>query len=193
MAYPPRRLAGLREEIPLDQMSAYHAAAREAALDAFGRAYERGLLGDDPDPGVADGPRYVIAGTPDEELLVVAGVWPAAGTTCGRLVAPRALLELLLEDPRTTAVWCDEDEGGCLALTAYRVSVGGEAMLLVAARSARLVGETADGAELAFEEEPLREGEWTAQALEDYVLKCDGDALLAAQASLGDLTRQIRA
>ena len=134
----------------------------------------------------------MVAGGPDEELLVVAGVWPAAGTTCGRLVAPRELLQLLLEDPDTTAVWCDEDDGGCLALTAYRVTVGGEAMRLLAARSAQLVGETPAGAELAFEEERLRADEWTAPMLDLYLREHDGDALLAADSRLGELAERIR-
>jgi hypothetical protein len=188
----PRRLAGLREEIPLDEMTAYHAGARESALDAFGLAYERGLLGPDPAPGGTGGPTYVVAGGPDDELLVIAGVWPAAGTSCGRLVAPRELLAILLAEPTNSAVWCDEDEGGCFALTAYRVDVGGEAMLLLAARTARLVGETERGAEIAYDEERLREGSWTAQALDALVHELDGDALLAAETSLGDLAEKIQ-
>ena len=191
MTHPPHRLAGLREDIPLDQMSAYHAGAREAALEAFGRAYEDGLLGLDPPSETEGGPLYVVAGMPDEELLVVAGVWPASGVTCGRLVAPRDLLELLLEDPSTTAVWCDESDGGCLALTAYQVSVGAEGVLLVVARSAQLVADTADGAEIAYADARLGAAEWTPQTLDAYVREHDGDALLVAEASLAGIAHQI--
>ena len=143
-----RGLAGIREEIPLAQAGAYHAAAREAALDAFGRAYEAagataadvpgadtraGADSGDGDGG-GDAPEYVIAATADDALLVIAGAWPAAGRTCGRLVAPRALLALLLDDPTLTAVWCDEDDGEGLALTAYAITLGATPMLLVVAR-----------------------------------------------------------
>jgi hypothetical protein len=40
----PRALAGLRGEAPDERPGPDHATAREAALDAFGRAYERGAL-----------------------------------------------------------------------------------------------------------------------------------------------------
>lgn len=192
MSSQPRRLAGLREAIPLDEMSAYHRDAREAALAAFGSAYEQGLLGGDPDPGARGGPAYVIAGGADEELLVLAGAWPAAGTSCGRLVAPRDLLQLLLADPDTSAVWCDADQRACLALSASRVHVDGAAALLVLARSARLVGETEAGAELEFEEERPRARDWTAAAVDAYLREHDGDALLAAASRVDEIAAKIR-
>jgi hypothetical protein len=185
-----RRLAGLRESVAPDDLSAYHAEAREAALETFGRAYEQGLL--DAGPAPSDGPAYVIAGGADEELLVLAGVWAAAGIGCGRLVAPRELLALLLADPETSAVWCDEEQRDCLALTASRVRVDGEAMLLVVARSARLVGETPAGAELTFEEERVRRPEWTSAAIDAFLRDHDGDALLAAELQLDEIAAKIR-
>jgi hypothetical protein len=187
-----RRLAGLREPAAADELTAYHASAREAALDAFGRAYEQGLLGDGDEGAGGTGPAYVIAGGADEELLVLAGVWPAAGIGCGRLVAPRDLLALLLEDPATSAVWCDEEQRDCLALTASRVHVGGEAMLLVVARSARLVGETDAGAELLFEDERVRQELWTPAAIDAFLRARDGDALLAAERRLEEIAAKIR-
>ena len=191
MSDPHRRLAGLREPSSPDDWSAYHAEAREAALETFGRAYEQGLLGADPAAGGGD-PAYVIAGGPDEELLVLAGVWPAEGVSCGRLVAPRELLALLLSDPETSAVWCDEDEGDCLALTASRVRVGGEPMLLVVARSAQLVGETDAGAELTFADERVQQREWTPAGMDAFLRDHDGDALLAAESRLAEIAAKIR-
>ncbi|CAA9331478.1 MAG: hypothetical protein AVDCRST_MAG40-1927 [uncultured Gemmatimonadaceae bacterium] len=186
-----RPLAGL-PAAPADELTAYHSEAREAALEAFGRAYEQGLLDGAGEPAGGSGPAYVIAGGADEELLVLAGVWPAAGIGCGRLVAPRELLALLLDDPATSAVWCDEEQRDCLALSASAARVDGEAMLLIVARSARLVGETPAGAELAFDEERVRQAEWTAAAIDAYLRDHDGDALLAAERRLGEIAAKIR-
>jgi hypothetical protein len=192
MAPPHRRLAGLTDDLPADEWSAYHAAAREAALLAFGRAYEDGLLGAGLDPSPDGGPTYVVVGGPDDELLVVAGAWPHDRASCGRLVAPRELLTLLLADPDTTAVWCDEDAAACFALTAYRVPVARTEMLLVAARTARLVAETEAGAELAFDEGRVPAREWSRDALDAFVRDRDGDAILIAVSRVPAIALQLR-
>ena len=192
-----RRLAGIREDVPLEQAGPYHAAAREAALEAFGRAYERAAershahAFDGGTPAGDDAPEYVVATSGDGELLVVAGAWPAAGRTCGRLVAPRELLALLLDDPTTTAVWCDEDDGAGLALTAYAVTAGEDPLLLVAARSARAVGETAGVTQVEYEGARLAEGAWAADALDAFLREHDGDAVVLPPAVLGDLARHV--
>ena len=187
-----RRLAGIREAIPLEQASVHHAVAREAALDAFGRAYERGLAesaGDAPD-GSAD-PEYVVASTAGGELLVIAGAWREHARSCGRLVAPRELLALLLDDPATTAVWCDEDDGEGLALTGYPITARGAPLLLVAARSARAVGETAGVTQVAYEGARLAEGAWADDALDAFLHEHDGDAVALSPAALGELARHV--
>ena len=187
-----RRLAGIREDVPLEQAGPYHAAAREAALEAFGRAYER-APGDVPagDSAGDHTPDFVVATSADGELLVIAGVWPAAGRTCGRLVAPRELLALLLEDPATTAVWCDEDDGAGLALTAYAVTAGGDPLLLVVARSARAVGETAGVTDVEYDGARLAEGAWAADALDALLRERDGDAVVLPPMVLGELARHV--
>src|SRR4051812_16957086 len=86
----PRRLAGIRADVALEDATAYHAVAREAALDAFARAYERNPVAPTPPAlGQDDEPEYGVGAAADGELLVIAGVWPGSGRTCGRLVAPR--------------------------------------------------------------------------------------------------------
>ncbi len=189
-----RRLAGIRENVPLEQASAYHAAVREATLEAFGRAYEHAHehapARDLPAPAT-DEPGYVVASSADGELLVIAGVWPAAGRTCGRLVAPRELLALLLEDPTTTAVWCDEDNGAGLALTAYAVTVGVDPLHLIVARSARVVGETAGVTDVEYEEARLVEGAWAVDALDTLLGEHDGDAVVLPPWMLTELAGHV--
>ena len=193
MTGPAHRLAGIDETIPLAQASVYHAIAREAALDAFARAYEGGLASSDGDaPHDADDhPVYVVASTAEGELLVIAGAWPTDGRTCGRLVAPRELLALLLDDPGTTAVWCDEDDGEGLALTAHGITVAGEPMLLVVARSARAVGETAGVTDVAYGGARLPEGEWRPETLDALLRERDGDAVVLTPAVVAELARQL--
>ena len=187
------RLAGIDEAVPPVQASVYHAVAREAALDAFARAYEDGLASSDDDaPDDADeDPVYVLASTAEGELLVIAGAWPGDGRSCGRLVAPRELLALLLDDPETTAVWCDEDDGEGLALTAYAITVEGAPMLLVAARSARALGETAGVTDVAYDGARLAEGAWRPEALDALLRERDGDVVALAPAVVAELTRHV--
>jgi hypothetical protein len=89
-------------------------------------------------------------------------------------------------------VWCDEDAAACFALTAYRVPVSGTEMLLVAARSARLVAETEAGVELAFDEERVPAREWSRDALDAFVRDRDGDAILVAASRVAALAAQLR-
>ncbi len=204
MTAPDHRLAGIRDGAPLDQASVYHAVARAAALDAFGRAYERGAdAADAPgafDPGAFDpgafassddAPEYVVATTADGELLVIAGRWPEAGRTCGRLVAPRELLALLLDDPTTTAVWCDEDDGAGLALTGVAVTARGEPMLLVVARSARAVGETAGVTDVEYAGDRPADGHWDDAALDALLRDRDGDAVVLPPSVLAELAQRV--
>lgn len=190
-----RQLAGIRDDVPLPQAGPYHAAARAAALDAFGRTYERShqhASAHASAPAFESGaPEYVVATSGDGELLVVAGAWPAAGRTCGRLVTPRELLALLLDDLTTTAVWCDEDDGAGLALTAYEVAVGSDPLVLVAARSARAVGETAGVTEVAYDGARLAAGAWAADALDAFLRDHDGDAVVLSPAVLAELARRV--
>jgi hypothetical protein len=193
---PPRRqLAGIRDDAPLDAASVYHAVARAAALDAFERADQRDGAADRAPPPAAvadhDAPEYAVATAPDGELLVVAGVWPRSGRTCGRLVAARELLALLLDDPTTTAVWCDEDDGAGLALTGYPVAVGGEPMLLVHARSARAVGESAGVTQIEYDGGRLAEGDWDPDALDALLRDQDGDAVVLPPSVLAELARRV--
>ena len=186
----PHRLAGIREAVPPEQAGVHHAVAREAALQAFDRAYERGLAGSDGDaPDGGGDPDYVVASTAGGELLVIAGAWRAHDRSCGRLVAPRELLALLLDDPTRSAVWCDEDDGEGLALTAHAITVDGEPMLLVAARSARAVGETAGVTDVVYEGERLAEGEWSAVALDALLRERDGDVVALTPAVVAALAR----
>jgi hypothetical protein len=182
------RLAGIREDIPLDEASVYHAAAREAALEAFGREYEHAS----PTPGgraltAHEQPEHVMATWADGELVVIAGAWPMSGRTCGRLVAPRELLELLVDDPTTSAVWCDEDDGEGLALTAYAITVDGVPLLLVAARSAHAAGETGGVTDVVYDGERLTDGRWAAEALDAYLLAHDGDAVVLPPSVLDEI------
>jgi hypothetical protein len=187
------RLAGIREAVPLAEASVYHAVARAAALDAFARAFEagEGAPPDGPDASDASDPEYVLASTADGELLIVAGAWQAAGRTCGRLVAPRELLALLLDDPERTAVWCDEDDGEGLALTAHAITVDGEPLLLVEARSARATGEVAGVTQVDYDGERLRDGAWDAGALDALLRERDGDVVALSPAVVAELARQV--
>ena len=192
MTNTPRYLARVRDATPLAHASVYHASRREAALEAFGRAYERGALAGATDALRDDGaPRYVLASDAGGDLLVLAGDWPAAGRTCGRLVVPRDLLALLLEDPAATAVWCDEDGGAGLAFTGHAVTVGGGPMLLVVARSARAVGEIAGVTQVEYDGARLAEGAWDADALEALLRGRDGDAVLLGPEVVGALARHV--
>ena len=185
MPTPARRLAGIRDAIPLEQTNVYHAVAREAALEAFGRDYEHELTA----PEGHDEPEYVVTTTGEGDLLVIAGLWPAVECNFGRLVAPRELFELLLEDPRTTAVWCDEEEGDGLAITGYEVAVRGEPMLLAVARSARAIGESDGVMEIEYDEPCLPEGEWGDDELDSFLVEHDGDAVVLHPSILAELVR----
>jgi hypothetical protein len=185
MPSPARRLAGIRDDVSPEQTSVYHAVAREAALEAFGRDYEQELTA----PQGSNEPEYVVTTTAEGDLLVIAGLWPAAERSFGRLVAPRELFELLLEDPFTTAVWCDEEDGEGLAITGYSVAVRGEPMLLAVARSARALGETDGVMEIEYEEERLPEGEWDEGELDDFLVEHDGDAVVLHPSVLAELVR----
>ena len=194
MSAARRRLAGIGEVVPVDQASPYHAVAREAALAAFGRAVEQGDAPAGPDDTAPDAePEYLVASAADGELLVIAGVWAGAAQSCGRLVAPRALLALLLDDPSTTAVWCDEDDGEGIALTGYAIDVRGRPFLLVAARSARVTGETAGVADVAYADARLAGGAWTPEALEAFLREHDGDAVALSPAMVDELTEHLAA
>ncbi|HYD51968.1 MAG TPA: hypothetical protein VEA99_05050 [Gemmatimonadaceae bacterium] len=189
MSQRSRPLAGLSgTALGHDELSPYHALARQRALDAFGRMYEDGLPAPELDPAVLgptdDPPSYAIVDLHDGELIVLAGARLRSGAALGRLVAPRDLLELLLDDLGRSAVWCDEHGDECLALTAYDVRLGGDELLLVAARSARVLDERPGHTALAYAEEREREGDWEAEALETLLLERDGDLLLIPASSL---------
>lgn len=185
----PRRLAGIPDVVAPNEATVYHASFREAALEEFGREYERNQT---TTTSTAD-PEYVISPTNDGELVVIAGVWPEVERSCGRLVAPRDLLEVLLADLETTAVWCDDEDGDGLAITGHAILAAGHPMLLAVARTARVTGEVEGVSQVEYSASSAREGEWSMDALGDFLDEHDGDAIILHASILAELGRIVAA
>jgi hypothetical protein len=185
----PRRLAGIPDAVSPDQATVYHASFREAALEEFGREFERNQTA----ATSTSDPEYVISPTTDGELVVIAGVWPEVERSCGRLVAPRDLLEVLLADLETTAVWCDDEDGDGLAITGHAILAAGHPMLLAVARTARVIGEVEGVSQVEYSASRAKEGEWSIDALGEFLDEHDGDAIILHASILAELGRIVAA